>query len=309
LKKIVVTGGMGVLGSPLIPLLKASGFQPVVIDIAAAPDDSGHGDILNPAIVPSAVAGASGIIHLAAVSRVADGEADPAKCWRVNVEGTKTVVEAALRASSKVWMVFVSSREVYGNPTRALVVEDDPIAPVNIYGRSKAEGEAVVSEARARGLSTACVRLPSVYGSPADFIDRVIPALVGNAVRGKPIHLTGAGQTCDFVHYSDALNGILRIVNLLEEGRQLSTIHLASGRGVALRELATLIKYLSQSRSPVIEEDPRPFDVKGFAGNPSRAEELLGWKARVTLEDGLQDVIGRFRSELPSSGRRVSRSA
>jgi nucleoside-diphosphate-sugar epimerase len=305
LKKIVVTGGMGVLGSSLVPLLKASGFQSTVVDSAAAPGDRRYGDILDTTTIQSALADASGIIHLAAVSRVAWGEADPTKCWRTNIEGTQTVIDAALSAPQKIWMIFVSSREVYGNPTRPRVIEDDPIAPVNVYGRSKAAGEVMVARAREEGLAAACVRLPSVYGSPNDFTDRIVPSVVGNAVRGTAIELTGADQVCDFLHFSDALNGILRIAHLLDAGSKgLPPIHLASGLGVSLRELAVLVKELARSRSLIIEKERRPFDVQGFVGDPSRAEGLLGWKSRVSLDDGLRDMISRVKAVFDASNLR-----
>jgi len=107
---------------------------------------------------------AVGVVHLAAVSRVIDGERDPARCWAVNVEGTRTVVEAAQSSPLRPWVIYASSREVYGQPSALPASEDCDRAPLNVYGRSKVAAEDLVT---ASGLAHAIVRFSNVYG--ADF--------------------------------------------------------------------------------------------------------------------------------------------
>jgi len=269
---------------------------------SAALDAESLGDIQDLASVRRSLKDAIGIIHLAAVSRVAWGEEDPTRCRRVNVDGTRNVALAALTSPRRPWMLFVSSREVYGNPNRLPVVESDPISPVNTYGRSKAEGEQIVEGARAAGLSTASIRLPSVYGSSNDIPDRVVPALVARAMRGDPLHLTGADQLCDFLHIDDAVVGLTAAAAMLADGvRDLPTIHLASGRGTSLRELAHLVKQNTESTSEVVEAAARPFDVYGFVGSPARAREVLAWSPTVALEEGLARFAATKKSRRAAS--------
>jgi nucleoside-diphosphate-sugar epimerase len=179
------------------------------------------------------------------------------------------------------------------------VVEDDLISPVNTYGRSKAAGEWFVAEARAAGLQAGCIRLPSVYGSANDIPQRVIPAFVAGALQGRDLRLTGAGQVCDFLHVTDAIEGIVRMAKRLDAGtRNLPTVHLASGRGTSLGELARLVTRLAESQSAIIEEPARSFDVSGFVGDPARAADVLDWKPSTTLEDGLARLISGHASSV-----------
>lgn len=290
---MIVTGGNGVIGTALVPAIETAGLRPKVFDLVSRAGRTDVGDICKPEAVREAVENADGVIHLAAVARVAWGEEDPERCWMTNVEGTKNVLRACADARRRPWMLFISSREVYGNPSRLPVVEGDLISPVNTYGRSKAAGEWLVAEARAAGVRAGCIRLPSVYGSANDIPQRVIPAFVAGALQHRDLRLTGAGQICDFLHVSDAVDGIMRMVKRLNAGaRDLSTIHLASGQGTSLVELARLVTRLASSRSAIIEEPARSFDVIGFVGNPARAADVLGWAPSIALKDGLARLIG-----------------
>ncbi len=292
---ILVTGGAGVVGTALVSGLERKGWRVRVLDIAATAPAHVRGDIRDHAAVRVAARDVAGIVHLAAVSRVGWGEDDPGRCRDINVNGTAVVAEVAGEASQ--WMLFVSSREVYGNPHRLPVVEDDPISPVNTYGRSKADGELAVAEARKHGLVAATVRLPSVYGSVRDIPDRVIPAFVRGAIAGNRLMITGANQLCDFLHVTDAVDGVVKAIDRLNGGdREFPTVHLASGRGTSLGELARLVKALAGSASEIDERPARSFDVKGFVGDASRARRLLGWQASVGLDDGLKQLIAAMRT-------------
>lgn len=292
MREVIVTGGNGVIGTALSPAVAAVGLRPRVFDLVSRDGHSDFGDICNFQAVREAVDEADGVIHLAAVARVAWGEEDPERCWRTNVEGTKNVLRACVDARRRPWVLFVSSREVYGNPSRLPVVEGDLISPVNTYGRSKAAGEWFVAAARVAGLQAGCIRLPSVYGSANDIPQRVIPAFVAGALQNRDLHLTGVGQVCDFLHVTDAIEGIVKMATLLDaRARDLPTVHLASGRGTSLGELARLVTRLAESRSAIVEGPARSFDVNGFVGDPTRAADVLGWKPSTTLEDGLARLI------------------
>jgi nucleoside-diphosphate-sugar epimerase len=137
------------------------------------------------------------------------------------------VIAAALAAPYRTWVLTTSTREVYGEPARTPVVESDPVAPINVYGRSKAACEEVTLGGRDKGLGMAILRLANVYGSVRDHPDRVMPAFCRAAVLGTPMLVEGVGYTFDFTHVLDVARGIERIVWLLEAGRDdLPPIHL-----------------------------------------------------------------------------------
>ena len=291
---VLVTGSEGLVGRALRATLEARGSAVVGLDLRAA--GSEHGDIRSAHRVREAMAGCRGVVHLAAVSRVVWAERAPDVCRSTNIQGVRRVLEAAAEQPARPWVLFASSREVYGQPPRLPATEDTPLSPVNVYGRSKVEGERLVEAARAGGLRTATVRLSNVYGSALDHADRVVPAFAGAAVEGSAIRIDGAECTFDFTHVDDTVRGMVAATDRLEAGETLPPIHLLTGTPTTLRELAAMAMALAGRRVPVVEAPPRPFDVSRFHGDPSRARELLGWEPRVRLRDGFERLVGDFRA-------------
>ena len=115
--RILVTGSSGLIGRKLVAVLLAEGLQVVRYDLSTGQD------ICDPVQMTQALAGCDGVIHLAAVSRVAWGETDPSLCRHVNVTGTAVLLQALLAQPKAPWIVFASSREVYGDPAALPVAE------------------------------------------------------------------------------------------------------------------------------------------------------------------------------------------
>lgn len=180
----------------------------------------------------------------------------------------------------------------------APVTEAAPRAPLNHYGRSKAEAEIVVEAARAAGLRTAIVRL--VYGALNDHPDRAVPSLLWRAMAGEELRITGAANFFDFVHVEDCAEGLIAAADrLIAGGAPPAPAHLATGIPTSLGALATQCRAVAGSASPLALLPPRDFDVTGFCGDPALAAELLGWRARIRLEEGLR----MLRQELAERGR------
>lgn len=151
--RTLITGSSGLVGAEMAAALRALGHEVVDFDIARMPADGLAEDIRNLDVLSDRMRGCDGIVHLAAVSRVAWGERDPELCHSVNVDGTRRVVDAALSQPRIPWLIFASSREVYGDPDVLPVTEDAPMIAANHYGRSKVEGERLVAAARDRGCA------------------------------------------------------------------------------------------------------------------------------------------------------------
>lgn len=293
-KTILVTGSCGLVGQRLCALLRNGGFSVKELDLRGHGES--HGDVTRLTDIEAAIQGCIGVVHLAAVSRVVWGQRDPDLCWRTNVAGLQSVVQAAIVQSLKPWILFSSSREVYGQAPSLPVAETTALNPLNVYARSKAEGERIVLEARSQGLQTAVVRLSNVYGCTKDHVDRVIPAFSKAAVEGLPLRVEGSDHTFDFTHVNDVVRGLRALIGRLESGAQpLPPVHLVSGHPTSLGELAAICCRLAKSDAPINEAAPRSYDVARFYGDPSRAQELLGWGAEISLEAGLMHLIEDFR--------------
>lgn len=292
--RILITGSSGLIGSMLASTLEQCGDDVVRFDLHAS--SIAYGDVLDRPRLAEAVSGVSGIIHLAAVSRVIWGERDPEGCWATNVGGTRNVLELAAATQTKPWVIFASSREVYGQPNSLPVTEDAPLQPVNIYGRAKAEGERLISEARQSGILACTIRLSNVFGSIADHADRVVPAFARGAISGGVLRIDGGDHTFDFTHVDDVVRGIVSLADLL--GRHESApppIHFVSGHPTTLAELASLAIQIAGTGATVLHAPPRNFDVARFFGNSDRAREILGWQPEVGLRDGLTRLIRAFQ--------------
>lgn len=293
--RILITGSEGLIGAALGAALAAAGHQMVGLDLRAATADAG--DVRDRARVAAAAAGCDGVVHLAAISRVAWAERDPVACWHTNVRGLAHVIDAAERQPSPAWLVFASSREVYGEAQSLPATESSPRRPVNVYGQAKVEGELLVQQAAERGLRTAIVRFSNVYGHVTDHADRVVPAFARAAALGGVLRVEGRDNSFDFTHVDDVVDGMLRLVERLacDQAAVLPPIHFVSGQGRTLGQLAALAVQLGGRRSRIVQAPPRRFDVGTFCGCGSRAHALLNWTPRITLEMGLARLIEDFR--------------
>lgn len=296
-KTILVTGAYGLVGRRLCTSLRKDGFLVNELDLRGNGAD--YGDVTRAADVEAAIQNCAGVVHLAAVSRVVWGQRDPELCWRTNVVSVQNLIQSALAQQSKPWILFSSSREVYGQAPYLPVAETIPLNPLNIYARSKVEGERIVMNARNQGLQTAIVRLSNVYGCTKDHADRVIPAFTKAAIEGLSLRVEGSDHTFDFTHVDDVTRGIRALISLLESGVQsLPTVHLVSGHPTSLGELAAICCLLAKSDAAITEAAPRSYDVARFYGDPTKTREVLGWLSEIPLEVGLMRLIEDFRQEL-----------
>ncbi|MFQ6060010.1 MAG: NAD-dependent epimerase/dehydratase family protein [Thermoplasmata archaeon] len=309
---LLVTGAAGFIGSNLTEELVKRGNEVVAIDINKNPVNlSGvlgevnyiNGDVRDRQLVEGAISAHdfNGIVHLAAVSRVVWGEQDPGRCVDVNVNGTRVILEAASRTKDPPWILFASSREVYGEPSSLPVREDHPRNPMNVYGRAKIAGERLVTDYvrkwRSGGIN---LRFSNTYGNERDILDRVIPNFIISALKGRPLNIHGGDQVFDFTHIDDVVDGIVKSVDYLEENHRSSEsisddIHLSTGKGTTLHELVQTISESLGTTPQMVYSEARGYDVRRFVGDPAKAREVLGFSAEVPISQGVPRTIERLR--------------
>jgi UDP-glucose 4-epimerase len=293
--QVLITGSKGLIGAALKKALQELQVKVSGIDNNYSLDHPEYGDILNQNALFPLIEQADGIVHLAAISRVMEGERNPQLCWKTNVEGTRNVIEAALASEKKPWVLFASSREVYGRQTDFPVKETAPLRPLNTYGESKREGEQLVQEAQRRGLKTAILRFSNVFGNIHDYQDRVIPAFCRAAVLGEEMRIAGKDHLFDFTHLEDVIQGILSLILLLMKDKtSFPTIHLARGIAISLGYIAEIAQKESDHSLKIVEDFSYPFQVSKFWGDTDLAHEILNWKTSISVEEGMHRLIQQY---------------
>ena len=318
--RILITGGAGFLGSHLTEAWLERGDDVTVLDPAsdvkirhlrANPKFRViRESVLERDILEGLVAWSDLVYHLAAVVGVEHYVGDPYQVLTVNINGTQEVLAAAFRHAKKV--VFSSTSEIYGRNTAVPFHEDsDRVLGSTLidrwcYATSKAAGEHFCFAFARMGLPVVVLRYFNVYGPRLDQMDRgrVVTIFMGQLLRGEPLTVIGDGsQTRAFTYVDDAVRATVEAGLRREvEGR---AINVGSEEEVAIRELAARMIKLSGSSSRLISVAKEAVYDQGYEDIPRRVpsvrrmRELLGVRARVTLDDGLGRTIEWFKRQYP----------
>lgn len=239
-----------------------------------------------------------GIIHLAAVSRVVVAQNNPEECIKTNIEGTQSLLNSLNKATEthKPWLIFGSSREVYGEPQALPVEESFPKHFVNIYGDSKIQGENLfTSFAKDNGNKCLILRFANVYGNEYDLLDRVIPRFIYAIYAGQELTIEGGGQVIDFTHIDDTVDTIIKSIKYLEDNKSIiDDFHILPGVGWTLYQLIEYIEKHMQKKAVIRINDKRDYDVEQFIGNPNKIKRVLKSRDFLSLEEGLKKAIPEY---------------
>ncbi|MFH1780772.1 MAG: GDP-mannose 4,6-dehydratase [Candidatus Nealsonbacteria bacterium] len=298
--KILLTGSSGFIGSDLKIALEKQGVEVIPFDLK----DNPANDTRDFANVKEKIQGADGVIHLAAVSRVKLAYENPLECIKTNIGGTINVLEALRLASlaqgKRPWVIFASSREVFGESRPLPATEETPRHPMNVYGIAKIAGEDLCKIfSKDYGLKTRVLRFSNVYTSANDQLDRVIPKFILRAAKNEDITVNGTGQEIfDFTYIHDTVQGILGCFKEIQESEQIyNDFILATGRPTSLKELAEIVIKTVVSTSKIKYSEGRSYDVSKFYADSSKAKQLLGFNPTMTLENGIKAVVKEFKEK------------
>jgi nucleoside-diphosphate-sugar epimerase len=290
---VLITGGAGLIGTASKTFFEQRGWTVSTLDLKERDLDGrtiDHvGDIVEFKPMHDILADVDGILHLAAVSRVIDAELNKEECTRVNVNGTMRLLEAASAVKCR-WFIFGSSREVYGEPTSLPVSEENGVAPINHYGHAKVLGEKMVKKhCETNGMAHSNLRFSNVYGHPGDHQTRLVNAFIIQALKAKPLEIHGGGQSFDFTHIDDTAGAIFAAAEMLHDlNKSLPPIHVLPGDAVAIEDLAAMVLSITDSNSQIVYTPGRNYDVERFHGDPSRMNEILGYKCSIDIITGLE---------------------
>jgi UDP-glucose 4-epimerase len=324
-KKLVVIGGAGLIGSHTVDQLLKDDVREVLIydnfvrgsreNLAEALRDPRvriydvGGDVMQTDILESALEGADGVFHLAALWLLQCHDF-PRSAFDVNVRGTFNVMEACVRKGVK-RLVYSSSASVYGDAVTEPMEEDHPFNNKNFYGATKICGEAMLRAFHHRyGLNFVGLRYMNVYGPRQDYHGAyiaVIMKMLDAIDRGEGPTILGDGsEAFDFVAVEDC--GRANVCAMKADAVD-SFYNVGTGKRTSLRQLADMLLTLTGCQKP-IQFAPRSQAtlVRNRVGSARRASAEIGFTAQIDLNEGLKRLIEwrrSHKSEVESRRRAV----
>ena len=288
---ILVTGAAGFVGTHLLAQLGEEG-------------QAFEGDVLDAPGLESTLqkTGPSALIHLAALTSVADSWNGPAEVWRVNTVCTVNVLDAVRNASAAARVLFASTGEVYGRAEEIPTPEESPVAPLSPYAASKAAAELACFQAREGSGLDVVVARPFQHEGPG----RDERFALGSWVRQlAELEQKGGGtlEVGDLTARRDItdVRDVCRAYQaLLDPAVPATTYNIASGRAVAMQRGAPA-SARAGALSCQVEQDPqrfRPAELPVVCGDSSRLRAATGWRPEIPLEQTLADALDYARKTL-----------
>jgi UDP-glucose 4-epimerase len=302
--KVLVTGGVGFIGSHVVEQLLARGHVVRVLDDLST-GKRGHlplgrtgltfirGNVADGQVVGQAMQGMEGVIHLAAVASVQASIADPIGTHQTNLVGTLHLLEAARR--EKVGrFVYASSAAVYGDAADLPVGEESRLQPLSPYAIDKLSGEYYLRQYhRLYALNSLCLRFFNVYGprqDPSSPYSGVISIFTDRAAAGKPVTIYGDGlQSRDFVYVGDLAELVVRGLSVPVTSPVI--LNIGTGRPTSLLELLETLEGLLGRAIERHFEPRRAGDIRHSLADDRRLRRVLGETTWTPLHVGLKRLM------------------
>jgi len=306
--KVLVIGGAGYIGSHAAHVLRKHGHEVVIFDdlstgfeFLAKGFEFIRGDLGNVASVKPALQRVDAVMHFAAYAYVGESVTNPRKYFHNNVEAALTLLNTAIDVGIKAF-VFSSTCAVYGVPAKVPITEDTVRQPINPYGVSKLFFEhALEAYGRAYGLRYAALRYFNAAGADESGEigelhnpeTHLIPlALAATSEKGQALQIFGEDYptpdgTCirDYIHVNDLAEAHALALARLVDGSESFAVNLGTGQGCSVLEVVHAAEQITGKPVRRVMGPRRPGDPPALVADPSRAQQLLQWKARYSLHD------------------------
>jgi dTDP-glucose 4,6-dehydratase len=313
MRRILITGGCGFIGSNLVKYLLEND-RDISIHLLDAltyaanlnnytPEEWANpnlkftkGDVRDEETVSQILKKVDMVIHLAAETHV-DRSIDNAYPFvRTDVFGTQVMLESIRRAPVERF-IHISTSEVYGRALICPMEETHPLNPQSPYAAAKAGADRLVyAYFLTYKLPVVIIRPFNNYG-PYQFPEKVIPLFVTNAIEDSPLPVYGAGTfTRDWLHVSDHCRALERLTQIDLKSVQGEAINLGTGREWDVNYIAeAIVRRLGKSKELVKNVADRPGHVQRHVSSVKKARDILGWEAQIKFEKGLLDTIDWYR--------------
>ncbi len=312
--KYLVTGGAGFIGSHIVHTLLRQGFSVRVLDNFSTGNRENledlaqqfngsrfeviDGDLRDAARVEEAVRGVEVIFHEAAFVSVPQSMDDPQTCFDINIAGTSRLFDAA-RAAGVQRAVVASSAAVYGESDVLPLVEETPPQPMSPYAVSKRVDEMYAELFTSSfNFEVVALRYFNVYGPrqrPDSIYAAAVPIFARHLLDGKPVTIFGdGGQTRDLINVQDVVRA--NLIASAHPNAAGKIFNICTGIETSLLDLLDVMYELVPNAPRPEFAPPRLGDIYRSVGSPQKADDVIGFRAEVSLVDGLKETIDWMRA-------------
>ncbi len=314
-QRVLITGGLGFIGSNLARRLAGLGARVTVID-SLIPQYGGKlfnlagvedrvtiniADVRDEYSMDYLVRGQAFIFNLAGQVSHLDSMHNPYTDLDINCRSQLSILEACHKHNPGVRIVFSGTRQIYGRPRYLPVDEQHPIDPVDVNGVNKVAGEWYhIVYHRAYGLRTTSLRLTNTYGPRMRVVDArqtFLGIWLRRLIEGDEILVYGDGsQRRDFTYVDDAVEALMAVASA--EATVGEIYNLGGGEVMSLRDLAELLLELNgdgRYRLVPFPEEQKAIDIGDYYGSYAKLQAALGWQPQVGLRDGLARTLAFYR--------------
>jgi UDP-glucose 4-epimerase len=312
---VLITGGIGFIGSALARRLLALGAKVALVD-SLIPEYGGNlfnihdirdrvtvdfTDVRDAAAMASLVKNRAFLFNLAGQTSHLDSMTDPLTDLNINAAAQLSILEACRRQNPELKIIYASTRQVYGRPQYLPVDEKHPLNPVDVNGINKLAGEWYhLLYDRVYNIRASALRLTNTYGPGMrvkDARQTFLGVWIRQLIEGNPIQVYGSGgQRRDFNFVDDVVEALLlAAVDPASEGH---VFNLGHKENISLSDLAALIVRLNGSGRYELVPFPSErdvIDIGDYYGDFSGIEKALSWSPRVSLEDGLARTLAYYK--------------
>lgn len=315
--EVLITGGVGFIGSTLAQKILAAGARVTVLDSMIEPYGGNEfnlrdivekisfikGDIRSRKDVEKAVNGKDIIYHLAGQTGRVISMQRPEFDYEMNVKGTLLLLDTLRKNNKEAKFIFTSSRGVIGDPISLPVDESHPTNPKDIYGAHKLVAEKYCSiYAWEYGIDVGIVRFNNIYGPRCQIKSNhygTINLFIRYALEGKVLPIYGTGtQTRDYVYVDDAVSAL---ICMLHPHAKNELFIIGSETETSLLSIAKIIKKslpMTNYKLVPYPQELRKIDFNRFITSSQKAKDMLGWSTKVNIEEGIKKTIEFYQKNI-----------
>jgi len=304
MKKIIITGGAGYVGSKLVPKLLDLDYEVTVLDLmmygeGVLPDHENlkkiKGDIRDIDLLQKIIPGNNTIIHLACISNDPSFELNPTLGKSINYDAFEPLVKISIKNGINKF-IYASSSSVYGIKKEKNVTEDMKLEPLTDYSRFKGDCERILNSYKSDDFITTTIRPSTVCGyAKRQRLDLVVNILTNHAFHNREIKVFGGDQLRPNVHIDDMVDSYLAVLNA-EDGKINGQIFNVGFKNQSVNELANDVKEIIGDDIKII--NTKSDDNRSYHVSSEKIKEILDFETKYTVKNAVSDLKSAFEKKL-----------